>query len=61
MVILQEFRTVLTSRPELRLRLESALKGQQEAKSKVDTSLAQDSVQHQPTIKLKTDFSNFTS
>lgn len=57
----QEFRCVLTTRPELRLRLESALKGQQEAKSKVDASLAQDSVQHQPTIKLKTDFSNFTS
>ncbi|MPC13265.1 HEAT repeat-containing protein 5B [Portunus trituberculatus] len=55
----QEFRTVLTSKPELRLRLEGALKGQQEAKSKVDASLAQDSVQHQPTIKLKRDFSNF--
>ncbi|XP_063873685.1 HEAT repeat-containing protein 5B-like [Scylla paramamosain] len=57
----QEFRTVLTSKPELRLRLEGALKGQQEAKSKVDASLAQDSVQHQPTIKLKRDFSNFAS
>ncbi|XP_045624859.2 LOW QUALITY PROTEIN: HEAT repeat-containing protein 5B [Procambarus clarkii] len=56
----QEFRTVLTSKPELRLRLESALRGQQEARNKVDSSMVQDSI-HQPTIKLKTDFSNFAS
>ncbi|KAK7086919.1 HEAT repeat-containing protein 5B [Halocaridina rubra] len=57
----QEFRAVLTAKPELRLRLESAVRGQQEARNKIENPMAQDSQQHQPTIKLKTDFSNFAS
>lgn len=56
----QEFRSVLSNKADLRVKLESALKGQQEAKSKVDSSLP-NLVHHQPTIKLKTDFSNFAS
>ncbi|XP_047496501.1 HEAT repeat-containing protein 5B-like isoform X1 [Penaeus chinensis] len=57
----QEFRAVLTSKPELRLRLESAVRSQQEARSKADNNASQDTMHHQPTIKLKTDFSNFAS
>lgn len=51
---------MLSNKGDLRVKLESALKGQQEAKSKVDSSLP-NLVHHQPTIKLKTDFSNFAS
>lgn len=57
----QEFRAVLTAKPDLRLRLESAVRGQQEARNKIENPMTQDSQQHQPTIKLKTDFSNFAS
>ncbi|KAK3872016.1 hypothetical protein Pcinc_014808 [Petrolisthes cinctipes] len=56
----QEFRSVLSNKADLRVKLESALKGQQKAKSKVDSSIP-NLVHHQPTIKLKTDFSNFAS
>ena len=56
----QEFRAVLANKPELRLKLEAALRGQHETAPKVDSASSNTS-NRQPTIKLKTDFSNFVS
>lgn len=55
----QEFRTVLASKSELRLRLEAALRSQQEKQKKKEMTSSVTQITHNPTIKLKTDFSNF--
>ncbi|KAB7498931.1 HEAT repeat-containing protein 5B [Armadillidium nasatum] len=57
----QEFRIVLTSKPELRVRLEMALKFQQEKQRKAEHATNIPTAPHNPTIKLKTDFSNFAN
>ena len=59
----QEFRNVLTTKPELKIRLEDAIRSQQESLQQKGKSAAEgtavNSAPHKPTIKLKTDFSNF--
>lgn len=50
---------MLTSKPELRVRLEMALKFQQEKQRKAEHATTLPTAPHNPTIKLKTDFSNF--
>ena len=60
------FRSVMQATPELKTRLEAAVKAQQEATSTTQCSKSQlgkvgaSSQPSKPSIKLKTDFSNFT-
>ena len=61
-----EFRSVMTAAPDLRSRLEAAVKAQQanQPASKVKSMSASKAVTpavQKPTITLKTDFSNFTA
>lgn len=59
----QEFKTLMSQSGEMRSKLESALRSSQQAqqRAKVETSTAKSLSAQTPTIKLKTDFSNFTS
>ena len=52
---------MLSTRLELRTKLENALKGQNETARKTEASNSTAPTPRQPTIKLKTDFSNFVS
>lgn len=61
----QEFKTLMTKSPDLRMRLEAAIRNDQQEsaaqKSKNDAQNAAKSLsQQKPTIQLKTDFSNFS-
>lgn len=64
----QEFKTLMTKTPELRVKLESAIRSNQQmssiqkAKTDLQNATAANKLamqQQKPTIKLKTDFSNF--
>uniref|UniRef100_A0A6A7FSQ7 HEAT repeat-containing protein 5A n=5 Tax=Hirondellea gigas TaxID=1518452 RepID=A0A6A7FSQ7_9CRUS len=60
----QDFRTVMGQRSELRSKLEAAIRGEQAAvaashRTAAAASAASAAASHNPTIKLKTDFSNF--
>ncbi|GFG34432.1 hypothetical protein Cfor_07683, partial [Coptotermes formosanus] len=59
----QEFKALMSQSGEMRSKLESALRSSQQAqqRTKVETSTAKPLSAQTPTIKLKTDFSNFTS
>ncbi|XP_076062392.1 HEAT repeat-containing protein 5B isoform X2 [Oratosquilla oratoria] len=54
----QELRAVLANHPDLRVRLETAVRNQREVARRVEPQNSASS-SHEPTIKLKTDFSNF--
>lgn len=64
----QEFKTMMSQSPDLRLRLETAVRNNQQstnnsnkaAHDAQNASKAMGSSQQKPTIKLKTDFSNFS-
>jgi hypothetical protein len=58
-----QFRTIMQASPDLRSRLEAAVKAQQASAKFADrTLLSQKSAnkEHKPSIKLKTNFGNFT-
>lgn len=58
-----QFRTVMQASPDMRTRLEVAVKTQQLNARPIDQRIViaqKSSQEHKPTIKLKTDFSNFT-
>ncbi|KAJ8955466.1 hypothetical protein NQ318_003566 [Aromia moschata] len=57
----QEFKRLMTQTDSLRIKLENAIRSSQTkySKTKNDVNVAQPLSSHTPTIKLKTDFSNF--
>ncbi|XP_067013409.1 HEAT repeat-containing protein 5B [Anabrus simplex] len=59
----QEFKALMSQSSELRSKLEAALRSNQQAqqKAKIESSTIKPIHTQSPTIKLKTDFSNFTS
>lgn len=65
---MQEFKALMGQAPELKNKLESAIRCQQQAatmqklsaESKENKTTSATAQQQQPTIKLKTDFSNFS-
>lgn len=60
--LLQEFKSLMTQSSELRTKLEAAVRASQQAQQKVKVESHVKPISTQgPTIKLKTDFSNFTS
>ncbi|KAL1493305.1 hypothetical protein ABEB36_011384 [Hypothenemus hampei] len=58
----QEFKKLMSTSTELKTKLESAIRSNQESTSKVknEVNINQPLSIHMPTIKLKTDFSNFS-
>lgn len=58
----QEFKQFMGQSTDLRLRLETAIRTNQKAlqTAKSDANLSKQTAQHAPSIKLKTDFSNFS-
>ena len=63
LLLAQEFKALMSQSGEMRSKLESAVRTSQQAqqRAKVETSTARSLSAQTPSIKLKTDFSNFTS
>lgn len=58
----QEFKTLMTQCPDLRVKLETAIRNNQQktVKMKNEVNINKPIVSNAPSIKLKTDFSNFS-